>query len=170
VKTKWSPPEGFFKQDAGKIASGLMKESKDQAQAMERLNFYINRAGKNLSAEDKARLEDAKKKLAAMGKDESKESESDGSVEEKGDAEALAEAIGESLINRMVKAMWEAPQFQKLLKANEKYIAKRAGLEDSIRMGVKNALILALVQADASLSGALSGQAKKETRQAVASV
>ena len=66
VKTKWSPPEGFFKQDAGKIASGLMSASKDGAQAMERLNFYINRAGANLSSEDKARLEDAKKKLSAM--------------------------------------------------------------------------------------------------------
>jgi len=70
VKTKWSPPEGFFKQDAGKIASGLMSASKDGAQAMERLNFYINRAGDNLSAEDKARLEDAKKKLSAMKEDE----------------------------------------------------------------------------------------------------
>jgi len=69
VETKWSPPEGFFKQDAGKIASGLMSASKDKAQAMERLNFYINRAGKNLSDEDKSRLEDAKKKLSAMGED-----------------------------------------------------------------------------------------------------
>lgn len=63
VKTKWHPPEGFFKQSADKIASGLLKASKDLKQAMSRLNFYINRAGENLSGEDMKRLDAAKKKL-----------------------------------------------------------------------------------------------------------
>ena len=66
VDTKWSPPEGFFKQSADKIASGLMKASKDKGQASSRLNFYINRAGDNLSAEDKKRLDAAKDKLSKM--------------------------------------------------------------------------------------------------------
>jgi len=65
VETKWHPPEGFFEQDAETIARELKKNSKDRQQAMSRLNFYINRAGKNLSDKDKARLERAKKLLAA---------------------------------------------------------------------------------------------------------
>jgi len=66
VDTKWSPKEGFFKQSAEKIASGLKKASKDLKQAMSRLNFYINRSGKNLSKEDKKRLETAKDKLSSL--------------------------------------------------------------------------------------------------------
>lgn len=63
VSKKWSPPEGFFKKGASAIASGLKSASKDLKQAMSRLNFYINRAGKNLSKEDKDRLENAKDAL-----------------------------------------------------------------------------------------------------------
>ena len=65
VHAKWTPPEGFFSKSAADIASGLKSASTDLKQAMGRLSFYVNRAGKNLSAEDKARLEDAKKKLHA---------------------------------------------------------------------------------------------------------
>ena len=60
VKTEWHPPEGFFEGSAEKIAKGLKRESSGLQQAMSRLNFYINRAGSNLSAEDKSRLEHAK--------------------------------------------------------------------------------------------------------------
>lgn len=63
VTTHWTPKEGFFTQSAEKIASGLARNSKDLKQAMSRLNFYVNRAGKNLDADDKARLELAKEKL-----------------------------------------------------------------------------------------------------------
>ena len=66
VETKWEPKEGFFEQSAEKIASGLKRNSKDLKQAMSRLNFYINRGGKNLSKEDKARLENAKEKLHTL--------------------------------------------------------------------------------------------------------
>jgi len=65
VETKWSPPEGFFKQSAEKIAKGLMRESDNPGQAMSRLNFYINRAGKNLGRDEKQRLEKAKSLLSA---------------------------------------------------------------------------------------------------------
>lgn len=72
VKTDWSPPEGFFTKSADSIARGLKQNSKDYQQASSRLNFYINRAGDNLSAADKTRLENAKDKLAkAYGKTES---------------------------------------------------------------------------------------------------
>jgi hypothetical protein len=64
---KWTPPEGFFDGSAASIVAGLMKASNDQKQAMARLNFYINRAGKNLNPADKARLESAKTKLEAKG-------------------------------------------------------------------------------------------------------
>lgn len=63
VKTKWEPPEGFFLQSAQKVAQGLKAASDDLQTAMARLNFYINRAGKNLHPDDKKRLERAKKIL-----------------------------------------------------------------------------------------------------------
>ena len=60
VETKWHPPEGFFEKSAGEIARGLKKASDSLPQAMDRLDFYINRAGANLAGEDRARLEKAK--------------------------------------------------------------------------------------------------------------
>ncbi len=68
VKTDWHPPKGFFEQSADAIAQGLKKVSDSSAQAMARLNFYINRAGSNLTAERKAVLEEAKKKLEQLYK------------------------------------------------------------------------------------------------------
>ena len=66
VPTKWAPPENMFKQSAEKLASTLKQNSDDLKQAMSRLTFYINRAGSNLSKEDKSRLENAKDKLRAL--------------------------------------------------------------------------------------------------------
>lgn len=63
VETSCSPKEGFFTQSASKIASGLKANSRDLRQAMGRLNFFINRAGKKLGADDRARLESAKTQL-----------------------------------------------------------------------------------------------------------
>ena len=63
VETKWHPPEGFFEQSAEDIAKGLKAASDSLAQAMDRLNFYINRAGDKLSEAHKATLEKAKKIL-----------------------------------------------------------------------------------------------------------
>ena len=49
VKTSWHPKKGLFTDnDPKKIVDYLMKNSKDQAQAMQRLCFYMNRAGDNL--------------------------------------------------------------------------------------------------------------------------
>lgn len=66
VDTDWTPSEGFFKKSAQSIASGLKRASKDLKQAMSRLNFYVNRAGKNLSAEDKSKLQHAKQLLSGL--------------------------------------------------------------------------------------------------------
>lgn len=66
VESKWTPPEDFYTQSAVKIAKGLKSASKDLKQAMSRLNFYVNRAGKNLGKEDKTRLESAKEKLKSL--------------------------------------------------------------------------------------------------------
>jgi len=63
VKPKWTPPAGLFTEPAAKIADVLHKDSEDLDQAMSRLMFYINRAGKLLSPKDKANLELAKKLL-----------------------------------------------------------------------------------------------------------
>ncbi len=50
VKTNWHPKKGLFTSDDPKeIVDYLMKNSKDQAQAMQRLCFYMNRAGNKLT-------------------------------------------------------------------------------------------------------------------------
>jgi hypothetical protein len=59
-KKKWHSPEGLFKKSAQIIAETLKKESDDYKQASSRLNFFINRAGDNLSKQDKKKLELAK--------------------------------------------------------------------------------------------------------------
>lgn len=50
VKPKWHPKEGLFTGDDPEyIANYLLKHSEDRGQAMQRLNFYMNRAGDNLT-------------------------------------------------------------------------------------------------------------------------
>ena len=66
VHTHWPPPEGFFSKSADDIAHGLKSRSDSLKQAMGRLNFYINRAGSNLSATEKSKLEAAKTKLHSL--------------------------------------------------------------------------------------------------------
>ena len=68
VETHWHPEEGFFTKSSEEIAVGLKNNSKDLKQAMARFTFYINRAGSNLSADDKSRLEQAKVKLSKLYK------------------------------------------------------------------------------------------------------
>lgn len=63
VKTKYEPPEGLFTKSAEAIASQLQKDSADFQQAMQRLSFYINRAGKNISAERMKVMKQAKELL-----------------------------------------------------------------------------------------------------------
>ena len=60
IETRWHPEEGFFSKSAEDIARGLLDDAEDKAQAMSRLNFYINRAGSNLSPSKKKTLEKAK--------------------------------------------------------------------------------------------------------------
>ncbi len=59
VESKWEPPEGLFTKSAEEIASVLKANSKDLQQAISRLSFYINRAGKNLDPERKKVLNHA---------------------------------------------------------------------------------------------------------------
>lgn len=62
--------EGTFEESPSAIARELKMKSKDFQQAMSRLNYYINRAGKNLDTSDKSRLERAKEALyRAYGRD-----------------------------------------------------------------------------------------------------
>ncbi len=67
VKTDSTKPgPGLFKKSAKEIAEGLEKKSvspKGPGQAMQMLSFYENRGGKNLSAERKHTLENAKEIL-----------------------------------------------------------------------------------------------------------
>ena len=59
INAKWHPKEGLFTNSSPSyIANYLIKNSKDLKQAMNRLVFYMNRAGENL--ENKATLDKAK--------------------------------------------------------------------------------------------------------------
>lgn len=78
TKKKWSaevdtdsthPDEGLFNKSASAVAKALASKKvspKGPASGMRMLNFYINRAGKNLSEERHAELEKAKEKLSAI--------------------------------------------------------------------------------------------------------
>jgi len=66
VETKWHPPEGFFGRLAVEIAEGLKEASDGLAQAMDRLDFYINRAGSKLSQEELERLEESRTSLHSL--------------------------------------------------------------------------------------------------------
>ena len=78
TKKKWSaevttdsthPDEGLFNQSASAIAKALDSKKvspKGPASGMRMLNFYINRAGKNLSASRHAELEKAKSQLSEI--------------------------------------------------------------------------------------------------------
>jgi tRNA(adenine34) deaminase len=77
-KKKWSaevttdsthPDQGLFNQNASAIAKALASKNvspKGPASGMRMLNFYINRAGKNLSASRHAELENAKTLLSEI--------------------------------------------------------------------------------------------------------
>jgi len=72
VKVKKHPKEGLFaKGSATEIAAWLKKSHEDLKGAMGALNFYINRAGKNLSDTQKAKLAHVKS-LLHHAKDETK--------------------------------------------------------------------------------------------------
>jgi tRNA(adenine34) deaminase len=67
------PEPGLFTQDAETIATHLAKPEvspKGPAQGMQMLNFYINRAGHNLSAERHKVLEHAKELLHKIVEEE----------------------------------------------------------------------------------------------------
>lgn len=62
VETKYHPPEGTFTQPAPDVVRALMKGAAGDAHlALERLMFYMNRAGKNLT--NRQALETAKMNL-----------------------------------------------------------------------------------------------------------
>jgi len=65
----YKPPKGLFKEPGTQIAKQLLSDAKSPSQAMQRLNFYINRAGSNLTEADMKKLEAAKKIIhEAVGK------------------------------------------------------------------------------------------------------
>jgi len=76
VETKFKPAEGTFKRKkdesdsdmSDRISKYLNKNSSSLKQAMSRINFYINRGGKNISKTDKKSLEMVKDKLRELYK------------------------------------------------------------------------------------------------------
>lgn len=67
------PEPGLFKEDAKTIATHLASKEvspKGPAQGMQMLNFYINRAGHNLSEERHKVLEEAKQMLHTIIEDD----------------------------------------------------------------------------------------------------
>jgi hypothetical protein len=72
VEPKWRAPEGLFASgNADQIVEAVSQHGKASLQkAMARINFYENRAGKNLSQERRATLEKAKNILHSKLKSE----------------------------------------------------------------------------------------------------
>jgi tRNA(Arg) A34 adenosine deaminase TadA len=73
------PDEGLFNKSASAIAKALASKKvspKGPASGMRMLNFYINRAGKNLPASRKAELERAKSKLSDIIADQKSKTQS----------------------------------------------------------------------------------------------
>jgi Protein of unknown function (DUF3175) len=74
-------PKGLFKLSPKEIAKGLKRSAMESGKgdpyqsAMSMLNFYINRAGKNLSSSDKNRLELVKNELRKVFGREPEENE-----------------------------------------------------------------------------------------------
>jgi tRNA(adenine34) deaminase len=65
--TSTYPPEGLFTKDADKIAKALASKRvspKGPASGMRMLTYFINRAGKGLSATRRAELQKAKRLLS----------------------------------------------------------------------------------------------------------
>ena len=63
------PPEGLFTEDAATIARSLASKRvspKGAASGMRMLTYYINRAGRNLTAERRAELQRAKTLLSQI--------------------------------------------------------------------------------------------------------
>ena len=65
VKTKWHSPPGLFTESAEKIAKTVAENSKSLKQTISRITFFGNRAGVNIDASGKAKLERAKKLASA---------------------------------------------------------------------------------------------------------
>ena len=71
--TSTFPPEGLFTKDARTIAGALASKKvspKGIGSGIRMIQFFINRAGKNLSPERKQELEKAKRLLQARAKEE----------------------------------------------------------------------------------------------------
>lgn len=83
VKTKVHPPEDLFATGSADAIAKWAKRSHDDLQsAMGSLNFYINRAGKNLSSDRKSVIKSAEEKLRGMFKEGVNEDKSFGSTDE----------------------------------------------------------------------------------------
>lgn len=62
VSTRWTPPVDLFTKDAEMIAREVLHgHDGDLASSVSAINFYINRAGRNLSERDLARLRHARR-------------------------------------------------------------------------------------------------------------
>jgi hypothetical protein len=59
VRTHYHTPPGLFTKSAHEIASVLRSGASDVTQAIRRLSFYVNRAGRNLSSTAKRKLHHA---------------------------------------------------------------------------------------------------------------
>ena len=66
IKSSWHPPKGLFASgDTDKIAKQAHKDSKSYKQAVSRINFYYNRAGKNIP-DGKSKAKIILKKLRSL--------------------------------------------------------------------------------------------------------
>ena len=116
TKKKWSakvntdsthPDEGLFNRSPTAIAKALASKKvspKGPASGMRMLNFYINRAGKNLSASRHVALEKAKSILSGIITDQKKEaSPTKKSVTRKSSSKAVKKSTKKSVWKHSTK-------------------------------------------------------------------
>lgn len=60
VRTRKMKQKGIFKQKGAEIAGHLLSIANDPQEAMQKLNFYINRGGSNIDGDQMEQLEKAK--------------------------------------------------------------------------------------------------------------
>lgn len=60
VDADFHPKEGIFTKSAEEIVNYLVKKHKNLKKVMSEVNFYVNRAGKNLSSDDRSKFDRVK--------------------------------------------------------------------------------------------------------------
>ncbi len=137
VKPKFHPEPGIFEKPAEEIAHYFKDESDSEKQAMSRINFYKNRAGKNLSSEEQGKLNHAKELLKneSFGDDVDLLSDKPETVADKlrRTCDTVQAAINkvDQYVNQHTRELWDTDVLQ--LDAVKELVRQRFGVFESAK-------------------------------------